>query len=39
VLDTDPGVAAALLALERALSERPPFRDVATALHVLAQRR
>ncbi|CAA9311235.1 MAG: S-adenosylmethionine-dependent methyltransferase [uncultured Frankineae bacterium] len=39
VLDTEPGAAAALLALERALSERPPFRDVATQLHVLAQRR
>ena len=39
VLDTDPGAAASLLALERALSERPPFRDVATQLHVLAQRR
>ena len=31
VLDTEPGAAAALLALERALSDRPPFRDVATA--------
>ena len=39
VLDAEPGAAAALLALERALSERPPFRDVATQLHVLAQRR
>ena len=39
VLDTEPGAAAALLSLERALSERPPFRDVATQLHVLAQRR
>jgi SAM-dependent methyltransferase len=39
VLDTEPGAAAALLALERALSERAPFRDVATQLHVLAQRR
>ena len=38
VLDTEPGAAAALLALERALSERPPFRDVATQLHLLAQR-
>jgi S-adenosylmethionine-dependent methyltransferase len=37
-LDTDPGAGAALLALERALSERPPFRDVATQLHLLAQR-
>ena len=39
VLDNEPGAAAALLALERALSERPPFRDVATQLHLLAQRR
>ena len=38
VLDTEPGAAAALLSLERALSERPPFRDVATQLHLLAQR-
>jgi SAM-dependent methyltransferase len=38
VLDTEPGAAAALLALERALSERLPFRDVATQLHLLAQR-
>ena len=34
-----PILAAALLALERALSDRPPFRDVATQLHVLALRR
>jgi hypothetical protein len=38
VLDTEPGAAAALLALERALSDRPPFRDLATQLHVLARR-
>ena len=38
VLDTEPGAGAALLALERALSERLPFRDVATQLHLLAQR-
>ena len=38
-LDNEPGAAAALLALERALSDRPPFRDLATQLHVLAQRR
>jgi S-adenosylmethionine-dependent methyltransferase len=38
VLDTEPGAAAALLSLERALSDRPPFRDVATQLHLLAQR-
>jgi S-adenosylmethionine-dependent methyltransferase len=39
VLDSEPGAAAALLALERALSDRLPFRDVATQLHVLAVRR
>ena len=39
VLDTEPGAAASLLALERALSDRPPFRDVATQLHLLAVRR
>jgi S-adenosylmethionine-dependent methyltransferase len=38
VLDLEPGAAAALLALERALSTRPPFRDLATQLHVLAVR-
>lgn len=39
VLDAEPGAAAALLALERALSDRAPFRDVATSLHLLAVRR
>lgn len=39
VLDLEPGAGAALLALERTLSARPPFRDLATQLHVLAQRR
>ena len=39
VLDTEPGAAAALLALERSLSDRLPFRDLATQLHVLAVRR
>ena len=39
VLDTEPGAAAALLALERALSDRAPYRDIATQLHVLARRR
>lgn len=39
VLDTEPAAAAALLALERALSDRLPFRDVATQLHLLAIRR
>ncbi|MCW2714283.1 MAG: methyltransferase type 12 [Frankiales bacterium] len=38
-LDAEPGGAAALVALERALSDRPPFRDIATQLHVLAVRR
>jgi SAM-dependent methyltransferase len=38
VLDLEPGAAAALLALERALSDRPPFRDLATQVHVLAVR-
>ncbi len=38
VLDTEPGAAAALLALERALSDRAPFRDLATQLHLLARK-
>ena len=38
-VDGEPGAAAALLALERTLSDRPPFRDLATQLHVLAVRR
>ncbi len=38
-LDTVPGAAAVLLSLERALSDRSPFRDVATQLHLLAVRR
>ncbi len=38
LLDTEPGAAAALLALERTLSDRSPFRDLATQLHVLARR-
>jgi S-adenosylmethionine-dependent methyltransferase len=38
LLDAEPGAAAALLALERALSGRVPFRDLATQLHVLARR-
>jgi len=38
VLELEPGAAAALLALERALADRPPFRDLATQLHVLAAR-
>jgi len=39
VLDAEPGAAAAMFALERALSDRPPFRDLATQLHLLAVRR
>jgi SAM-dependent methyltransferase len=38
VLDVEPGAPAALLALERALADRPPFRDLATTLHLLAVR-
>jgi SAM-dependent methyltransferase len=38
VLDIEPGAAAALLALERTLSDRSPFRDLATQLHVLARK-
>jgi S-adenosylmethionine-dependent methyltransferase len=38
VLDTEPGAAAALLALERTLSDRAPFRDLATQLHLLARK-
>jgi S-adenosylmethionine-dependent methyltransferase len=38
-LDLEPGAPAALLALERSLADRSPFRDMATSLHVLAVRR
>jgi len=38
LLDAEPGGHAALLALERALSDRAPFRELATQLHVLAVR-
>ncbi len=38
VLDTEPGAAAALLALERRLSDASPFRDLATQVHVLARK-
>ena len=38
LLDLEPGGQAALLALERALSDRAPFRELATQLHVLAFR-
>jgi S-adenosylmethionine-dependent methyltransferase len=37
-LDAEPGAAAALLSLERALSDREPFRGLATQLHVLARK-
>ena len=37
VAEAEPG-GAALLALERALADRPPFRDLATQIHVLAMR-
>lgn len=37
-LELEPGAHAALLALERALADRAPFRDLATQLHVLAVR-
>ena len=36
--ETDPGVVEALLRLERAASQLPSLRDVATQLHVLAHR-
>lgn len=38
LLDAEPGGAGALLALERLLADRPPFRDLATGLHLLAGR-
>lgn len=38
VLDAEPGAAAALLELERRLAGQPPFRDLATQLHLLARR-
>lgn len=38
LLDAEPGGPAALLALERSLADRAPFRDLATQLHLLAQR-
>lgn len=38
VLDVEPGAAAALVALERALSAQRPFLELATQLHVLATR-
>lgn len=38
VLDLEPGAATSLLALERALSDTSPFRELATQLHVLARK-
>jgi len=38
LLDGDSAATDALVALEQAVAERPEFRDVATALHVLATR-
>ncbi|WP_395658875.1 class I SAM-dependent methyltransferase [Nocardioides sp.] len=37
LLDLEPGSTAALVELERAVSERPEFRPLATQLHVLAR--
>lgn len=39
LLDSDPVATAALLELERSLSVRPEFLDVATQLHVIARKR
>jgi SAM-dependent methyltransferase len=36
--DAEPGSWEALLALELALAELPPYRDIATQLHLLARR-
>jgi S-adenosylmethionine-dependent methyltransferase len=38
VLEGEPGAAAALHDLELALSDRPPYRDIATQLHLLGRR-
>ena len=38
LVDSEPGAAEALLALEAALSELPAFHSVATQLHLLARR-
>jgi S-adenosylmethionine-dependent methyltransferase len=38
VLDGRPGAAEALRELEAAICDRPPYRDVAARLHVLARR-
>ena len=37
LLDLEPGATAALVELERAVTERPEFRSLATQLHVLAR--
>ena len=38
VVDVEPGAVEALVTLELAMAEKPPYRDVATQLHVLARR-
>jgi S-adenosylmethionine-dependent methyltransferase len=38
VVDVEPGAVEALVNLELAMAERPPYRDVATQLHMLARR-
>jgi SAM-dependent methyltransferase len=38
LIDTEPGALDALLALELAAADRPPYRDIATQLHFLARR-
>jgi SAM-dependent methyltransferase len=38
LLDTDPAAFEALVRLEVAAAEQPPYRDIATALHLLATR-
>jgi S-adenosylmethionine-dependent methyltransferase len=38
VQESEPGMAAALVALERALADLLPFRDLATQLHLLARK-
>jgi hypothetical protein len=38
LLDLEPGTTAALLELERAVSERPEYLPLATQLHLLASR-
>jgi SAM-dependent methyltransferase len=37
LLDVEPGATAALLELERAVSDRPEYRPLATQLHLLAR--